>query len=64
MSVMSSDVTQPLVFVDAPKKTHHATISIGEQGLPPDYFVEASGSAAFITRVMVAASDAFEEDVK
>lgn len=62
---MSVDAaTQPVGYIYAPKKTHHATISIGEQGRPPEYFVEASGSAAFITRVMVAASDAFEEENK
>lgn len=60
----ASEITQPVEYIYAPKKMHYGTISIGEQGLPPDYEVQASGSAFFITRVLVAASDAFEEDTK
>lgn len=52
----------PECILYAPKKKHHVFLSIGEQGFPPEYSVEAQGTAEFVSRVAVAAAEAFEND--
>lgn len=52
----------PQSILYAPKKKHHVSLSIGEQGFPPEYTMEAQGTAEFVSRVAVAAAEAFEND--